>query len=47
VGITPFLSVLRHFMNIGAASEVRLFWSNKTHDDVFRLEELAGDEPVT
>lgn len=40
VGITPFLSVLRHFMNIRAAHQVKLFWSNKTIDDVFCAEEI-------
>lgn len=39
VGITPFLSVLRHFRNIAASNRVLLFWANKTIDDVF-----CGDE---
>jgi len=41
VGITPFLSVLRHFRNIGATNTVTLFWSNKTMEDVFASDELA------
>jgi predicted ferric reductase len=40
VGITPFLSVLRHFRNIGATNRVTLFWTNKTIDDVFAADEL-------
>ena len=41
VGITPFLSVLRHFRNIGAGTEVKLFWSNKTIDDVICSDEIC------
>jgi NAD(P)H-flavin reductase len=40
VGITPFLSVLRHFRNIKAANEVTLFWGNKTIEDLFSTEEI-------
>lgn len=40
VGITPFLSVLRHFRNINAANRVLLIWSNKTIEDAFSLDEL-------
>ncbi|MCX7635522.1 MAG: hypothetical protein N2Z74_07240 [Syntrophales bacterium] len=40
VGITPFLSVLRHFRHRGAANRVLLFWSNKTKDDIFCADEL-------
>jgi predicted ferric reductase len=40
VGITPFLSVLRHFRNMRAKNQVKLFWTNKTGDDVFAAEEL-------
>ncbi len=40
VGITPFLSVLRHFRNTGVGNEVKLFWSNKTIDDVICLGEI-------
>jgi predicted ferric reductase len=42
VGITPFLSVLRHFRDIKAQNHIRLFWCNKTLDDAFSLNELAG-----
>lgn len=42
VGITPFLSVLRHFSKTGARNRVTLFWANKTLADAFALEELAG-----
>jgi predicted ferric reductase len=41
VGITPFLSVLRHFRSTGAANRVVLFWSNKSPADAF-----AGDELI-
>lgn len=41
VGITPFLSVLRHFRNIKAGNKTTLFWVNKTHADTFSLEELG------
>ncbi len=40
VGITPFLSVLRHFRNIKSGSRVLLIWSNKTIEDAFALDEL-------
>lgn len=45
VGITPFLSVLRHFKEIGATNEVLLLWSNKSREDAFaapELQELSG-----
>lgn len=40
VGITPFLSVLRHFRNIRSGNRVLLIWSNKTIEDAFALDEL-------
>jgi NAD(P)H-flavin reductase len=40
VGITPFLSVLRHFKNIKAGNSVSLFWANKTKEDVFCSDEI-------
>ncbi len=40
VGITPFLSVLRHFKNIKAGNIVTLFWVNRTMEDVFSTEEI-------
>jgi len=40
VGITPFLSVLRHFRNTRAENRVKLFWTNKTRDDAFAADEL-------
>ena len=40
VGITPFLSLLRHFRYIKAKNQVRLFWTNKTIDDLFASREL-------
>jgi len=40
VGITPFLSVLRHLKNMGARNKIELMWSNKTIDDVFARDEL-------
>jgi predicted ferric reductase len=40
VGITPFLSVLRHFKETNADNEVTLFWANKTPADAFAAKEL-------
>ena len=40
VGITPFLSVLRHFKETGADNEITLFWANKTPQDAFAAQEL-------
>ncbi len=40
VGITPFLSVLRHFSHVKAANRVRLFWSNKGIEDVLCTDEI-------
>ncbi|MBU1040659.1 MAG: FAD/NAD-binding family oxidoreductase [Proteobacteria bacterium] len=40
VGITPFLSVLRHFRETVADNQVTLFWANKTPDDAFAAKEL-------
>ena len=40
VGVTPFLSVLRHFRNIKARNIVTLFWVNKTMEDVFATDEI-------
>jgi len=40
VGVTPFLSVLRHFRDTGAKNRAILFWTNKTIDDVFAQDEL-------
>jgi Predicted ferric reductase len=40
VGITPFLSVLRHFKEIGADNDIMLFWANKTYADAFAAQEL-------
>jgi ferredoxin-NADP reductase len=42
VGITPFLSVLRHFRAVKSRAKVLLFWSNKTPADAFAAEELAA-----
>ena len=42
VGITPFLSVLRHFRNIKARNIVILFWVNRTMEDVFATDEIQG-----
>lgn len=40
VGITPFLSVLRHFKDIDADNDIVLFWANKTPQDAFAAAEL-------
>ncbi len=42
VGITPFLSVLRHFRNIKAGNKVTLFWVNKGIEDVFSSDEIEA-----
>jgi len=42
VGITPFLSVLRHFKDTHADNDIVLFWANKTHADAFAQAELEG-----
>jgi ferredoxin-NADP reductase len=42
IGITPFLSVLRHFRSIGAKNHVVLFWANNTVADIIRCDELLG-----
>ena len=46
VGITPFLIVLRHFVNINAKNKVKLSWANKTIDDAFAVEELKRNDKV-
>lgn len=40
IGITPFLSVLRHFRNIHATNTVTLFWANNLEQDLFAVDEL-------
>ena len=40
VGITPFLSVLRHFKSTGAGNSIVLIWANKTFADAFAQREL-------
>ncbi|UZP68884.1 FAD/NAD-binding family oxidoreductase [Desulfovibrio mangrovi] len=50
VGITPFLSVLRHFKKTGAKNTCTLFWCNKTFADAFaasELEEMAESLKLT
>ncbi len=42
VGITPFLSLLRHFEASGRAVPTVLIWANKTSQDIFDREELEG-----
>ena len=42
VGITPFLSVLRHFRSTRATNSVLLFWGNKTLGDAFAAGELLA-----
>jgi NAD(P)H-flavin reductase len=42
VGITPFLSVLRHFRNVKAKNIVKLFWVNRTMEDVFATDEIQA-----
>ena len=40
IGITPFLSILRHFRNIHATNTVTLFWANNLEHDIFAFDEL-------
>jgi ferredoxin-NADP reductase len=40
VGITPFLSVLRHLRNIHAKNQIKLFWVNRTVKEIFCAEEI-------
>lgn len=40
VGITPFLSVLRHLKNSGSNKRLTLFWCNRTRQNIFALSEL-------
>ncbi|MGC9325329.1 MAG: FAD/NAD-binding family oxidoreductase [Desulfomonilia bacterium] len=50
VGITPFLSVLLHFHHANLHNDVKLFWSNKTRDDMFAvgdLNEMSKDLSLT
>lgn len=42
IGITPFLSVLRHFIHQEVKRSVRLIWANNTEEDFFSLLELAN-----
>ncbi len=42
VGITPFLSVLRHFRGGKAKNRVLLFWANKTLSETFCLDEIRA-----
>jgi predicted ferric reductase len=42
VGVTPFLSVLRHFRKTKADNRVVLFWANRTPADAFASEELEA-----
>ena len=42
VGVTPFLSVLRHFRIIKAKNIAILFWVNKTTEDVFATDEIQA-----
>lgn len=41
IGITPFLSVLRHLSRTGCASRMVLFWANNTIRDIIRREEIC------
>ncbi len=42
IGITPFLSVLRHFARAGVRSSVTLLWANNALSDIIRHDELVG-----
>lgn len=42
IGITPFLSVLRHVRHRGLPGEITLFWANRRARDLFALGELEA-----
>ena len=42
IGITPFLSLLRHMMRAGTKSQIVLLWANNTANDIIHREELAA-----
>jgi len=42
VGITPFLSVLLHFSNIGASNRVKLFWANRGISDILFADQMKA-----
>ena len=42
IGITPFLSVLRHFRERQIKKSIQLFWANNTEDDFFCLSEFQS-----
>jgi predicted ferric reductase len=49
VGVTPFLSLLRHFGKTGRAVPAVLLWANKTTGDIFcgqELEDMCREMPL-
>jgi ferredoxin-NADP reductase len=42
IGITPFLSVLKHFSRTGCANRIVLFWASNTLKDIIRREEICN-----
>lgn len=42
IGITPFLSVLRHFVQVSHEGHLMLIWANNDTQDIFAQEELLG-----
>ncbi|MFP4549880.1 MAG: ferric reductase-like transmembrane domain-containing protein [Spirochaetales bacterium] len=44
IGITPFLSQLKHMRATGAKKQVTMIWGNKTKKDICFTEELAAAE---
>jgi len=40
VGITPFLSVIGHYKNIGVGNKVKLFWVNKSAGDIIFADDM-------
>jgi ferredoxin-NADP reductase len=42
IGITPFLSILKHFDRIHYAGNIVLFWANNRVKDIIRAKEIAG-----
>lgn len=41
IGITPFLSVLRHFRRSNIKKDIILFWANNQSDEFFTLDEIS------
>ena len=47
VGVTPLMSILREHRAVGASSDVQLFYSVRTFEDICFKDELVGKDSVT